>query len=692
MNELESKTSWGSWELNITTGKFQCSSKGYKVLGIPSDGIEKKEDLLEYIPAEEHEKIISAFDKAERKGALDTEICIRGEDSALRHIKFQADLIEDEKDQQKRLVGTMHELVSPVEEVKLNKSLSDSMIDGYLLMLRKDNTILDVNPAYCEMIGYEEEELLGKSISELDLDFDQKKFKQRAKKIIEQGGGRFKTRHEHKNGKTIYLEVSLAFVRKWETTFVVAFLTNITDRIVTEQKLKESEERWHRLVENIPQGVIISVDGELQYLNQAASSLVNVEECETLLGEQIINFADDKYKKRIENRQKKLKKVEKLPPADFEISVEGKGKKIIRAYPVTITYKGQDAILAVLNDITNLKKKQEELRQGERKWRQLVEKNPQPVQIIQDGELVFINEAGAKLFGGDSPEELIGRSIFDFSHPNNIDLLKERKRKLEEDLPVEHEQEQKIIDLNGNEKHVLVHSISTIYQDEPAIQTVLYDLTEREREQQKIRSSLKEKETLLKEIHHRVKNNLSVVSGLLELQSMNTEKESILNTLRDSQQRIQSMAMIHEKLYQTEALTNIGFDTYLKELIESISKTYNTGNRNIDVSYNLESTSLDLDNAIPCSLIVNELIVNCYKHAFDGREKGKILVNSEVKGSELSIEIKDNGEGLPEDFALENQQSLGMTLVQTLAQQLDGEINFDSNDGQGTTVELNFIK
>ncbi|NGP87285.1 PAS domain S-box protein [Fodinibius halophilus] len=692
MNELERGALWGSWELNIATDTFRCSSKAAHILGLSSGRGLDKEELSAHIPSGERNKFETVIDNAAKKGTLDTELRIEEKDSSFRYIKLQAELVGADANQQKRLVGTVHELLSPEAEVKLDKSLSNSMIDGYLLISMNKNEILDVNPAYCQMVGYTADELIGKKINNLDLVVNQEDFKRRTKKIIKQGGGRFRTRHQHKSGKAIHLEVSITILEKRGTTFVMAFMTDITDRITTKQKLEESEERWHRLVENVPQGIVISVDGRLQYLNQAASNLVEVADREKLLGEQMVNFADGKYKERLRSRQEKIKEVEKLPPADFEIPVEGDDKKVIRTYPVTIKYKGQDAILAVLNDITTLKKKQEELRQGEKKWRHLVKKNPQPVQIVQAGKIVFINQAGASLYGAESPDELIERSAFDFTHPNNIDLVKERRRKFEEGLPVENEQEQKIIDLDGNEKHVLIHSIATIYQDKPAIQTVLFDLTEREREQQRIRSSLKEKETMLKEIHHRIKNNLSVISGLLELQAMNTEEEATLNTLRDSQQRIHSMAMIHEKLYQSEALADIGFDTYLKELVESISQTYNTSNRNIDISYDLESTSLDLDHAIPCSLIVNEIIVNCYKHAFDGKKNGKIMVSSEVKGSELVIRIKDNGDGLPEDFALEQQQSLGMTLIQTLTQQLDGTLNFYSNNDQGTTVELCFEK
>jgi two-component sensor histidine kinase len=220
------------------------------------------------------------------------------------------------------------------------------------------------------------------------------------------------------------------------------------------------------------------------------------------------------------------------------------------------------------------------------------------------------------------------------------------------------------------------------------------DLTEREKQEKVVRGSLKEKEMLLKEIHHRIKNNLAVISGLLELQAMNAENESTLSTLRDSQLRIQSIAMVHEKLYQSEDFTDIGFDAYLKELVQTISQTYSSKDKQIDITYDLEPISLDLDQAIPCSLIVNEIVVNCYKHAFNEMTEGEIKITSEFEDPELTINITDNGTGIPEDFDITEYQSLGMTLVQTLTDQLEGDIDIFPASGRerGTVFELRFAR
>lgn len=187
-----------------------------------------------------------------------------------------------------------------------------------------------------------------------------------------------------------------------------------------------------------------------------------------------------------------------------------------------------------------------------------------------------------------------------------------------------------------------------------------------------------------------MKNNLAVISGLLELQIMHLTDQKTVNVLQDSQLRIRSMAMIHEKLYQSETLHNIGFDTYLKELVLTINSTYKSNFSNIETNFELDNISLDLDQAIPCSLLVNEVIVNCYKHAFDNDDEGVINISLKNSDSHVCLEISDNGKGLPDDFDIDEQQSLGMTLIQTLSSQLNGEMDLLNHNEEGTTFRLEF--
>src|SRR5699024_1877828 len=144
--------------------------------------------------------------------------------------------------------------------------------------------------------------------------------------------------------------------------------------------------------------------------------------------------------------------------------------------------------------------------------------------------------------------------------------------------------------------------------------------------EEKVKESLREKEVLLSEIHHRVKNNLAVISGLLELQAYNTDSRAVVDALKESQMRINTIAIIHEKLYQHEDLAAIAFDSYLKELTEIIVDSLRDGSTKIDIHIEADPIELTINQAIPCGLILNELITNAYKHAFSDSKKGNITV------------------------------------------------------------------
>lgn len=214
------------------------------------------------------------------------------------------------------------------------------------------------------------------------------------------------------------------------------------------------------------------------------------------------------------------------------------------------------------------------------------------------------------------------------------------------------------------------------------------DITERMKANMQIARSLREKEVLLAEIHHRVKNNLAVISGLLQMQMWETESHSARQVLLDSQLRVQSIALVHEKLYQSDSLSHVAFDTYARELMEAIKQTYMNGDLEIELQTDLEPVNMSINQAIPCALLLNELTVNSYKHAFGDRREGEISIKVWKEEDDIMVEVRDDGRGLPEDFSLEQGQSLGMSLLDTLVQQLRGELEVH-NDG-GAVFRVHF--
>lgn len=203
-----------------------------------------------------------------------------------------------------------------------------------------------------------------------------------------------------------------------------------------------------------------------------------------------------------------------------------------------------------------------------------------------------------------------------------------------------------------------------------------------------IKESLAEKEMLLKEIHHRVKNNLQIISGILELQHLNISDENAKIILKEGQARIQSIALIHKTLYQSENFNKVPFQSYLTELVQAIQDTYRNAQLKIDTIINANAIELSINTAIPLSLIINEIVTNCFKHAFIGRNHGTITINLSKEDATYKLMIHDNGNGLPADFNPKMLHSIGFDLIQGLSKQLEG--NFDWRTENGTTITITF--
>jgi two-component sensor histidine kinase len=205
---------------------------------------------------------------------------------------------------------------------------------------------------------------------------------------------------------------------------------------------------------------------------------------------------------------------------------------------------------------------------------------------------------------------------------------------------------------------------------------------------ERIQASLQEKEVLLQEIHHRVKNNLQIISSLLSLQASRLEEPRALDALRDSQDRVRSMALVHEKLYQSPDLAQIDFADYAHALTRSLFSSYQARAPEIALRTQIDDIPLSIDRAMPCGLILSELVSNALKHAFPSGRTGEITVGLHAQDDCVVLVVADDGVGLPADLDFSNPGSLGMKLVVTLVEQLGGSIELDGR--AGTLVEVSF--
>jgi two-component sensor histidine kinase len=246
-------------------------------------------------------------------------------------------------------------------------------------------------------------------------------------------------------------------------------------------------------------------------------------------------------------------------------------------------------------------------------------------------------------------------------------------------------------DKDGDAKNIEVNCYPIFDSSGNVAQVIEYclDITERKRAEEQIKASLKEKDLLLKEVHHRVKNNLQVISSMLNLQSRKITDQQNLEPFRESQNRIRSMAFIHERLYQSEDLSKVNFKRYLETLATYLLQSYEVNQDSIRLYSEVENVQLDISRSIACGLLINELVSNSLKYAFTESHKGEIRIGLKRVGeNQYKLVVSDDGIGLPEELDFRNTNSLGLQLVNTLTNQLQGGIEVEKNNG--TTFKITF--
>ncbi len=238
--------------------------------------------------------------------------------------------------------------------------------------------------------------------------------------------------------------------------------------------------------------------------------------------------------------------------------------------------------------------------------------------------------------------------------------------------------------------HVVLVNIKRVAIKKGTLLYTCHDITDRKRMEENLKNSLKEKETLIQEIHHRVKNNMQVIIALLSLQSESFEDPKVVNIFNDTERRIRSMALVHEKLYRSQDLYNIEIKDYIEELARSLIKSYNIAHDRVILETDIEIFPVSINTATTCGLIINELITNSLQHAFPSGGNGVIFIKMSSTDQEtVELRVGDNGAGLPADFDIGSSESFGMFIIRTLAEgQLQGKLEL--NRDMGTEFIIRF--
>jgi PAS domain S-box-containing protein len=333
-----------------------------------------------------------------------------------------------------------------------------------------------------------------------------------------------------------------------------------------------------------------------------------------------------------------------------------------------------------------------ELKFSEQKFKTMVQDGSDLIAILDEEANYKYVAPTAESVLGITAEEFIGTNALDYIHPEDQERITAILSNLANEERVE-VAPFRFRDSNNNWRWI--ETTVTNMLKNPAVEGFVAnsrDVTEQIKRERELRTSLREKETLLMEIHHRVKNNLAVVSGMIQLQAFGEEDDKLRGKLYDSVSRIQAMGTIHELLYQSKSFAELDFDKTVRKLISEITSTFNS-DFSLDTHFNLQSVHLNINQAIPCSLIVNEVVTNVLKHAFDKRKKGTLSTTLRERNETITLKIEDDGKGLPGNFGqLQSGETLGLKLIDTLSTQLDAEYNYQPIENGGTQFILHFEK
>lgn len=395
---------------------------------------------------------------------------------------------------------------------------------------------------------------------------------------------------------------------------------------------------------------------------------------------------------KFDNRQLKRFHISKNKlPDGSQILYDGesffsKHKNVILTASIILLLQFSLIVYLILNRLWRLKA-ENALRNEHRLLTALMDNMPDYI-YFKDRNSRFIrnNKAHLSLFGLSKQEETLGKSNFDFtSREFAEETLRDEQKIIKSGKPLIN----KIENISDKkEKTTWVSTTKVPIKDESGRVTTIVgisrNITERKIAAEQIQKSLEEKDILLKEIHHRVKNNLQVISSLLKLQSSHIKDPKISSIFQESQDRIRSMATIHENLYKSPDITHLNLRDYVETLVNGLSRSYQQENRSIEFKLDIEDIPLHIDDAIPCGLIINELVSNALKHGFsdDGKE-GKVTIRFNIQEKDtVSLIIQDNGRGMEDHIDWKKINSLGLTLVRILVEdQLHGTLNFTQDHG-----------
>ncbi len=485
--------------------------------------------------------------------------------------------------------------------------------------------------------------------------------------------------------------------------FGAMLFVRVTNPIVL--NLAKSERKYRQLIENLQEGIwVLDEKSNTAYVNPRMAEMLGYTPDE-MLGKHLFSFMDDRgaelARAGLDRRKKGIKEQH-----DFEFITKS-GERIFTALetaPMTDELGRYTGALAGVIDITRRKRTEEALRSSEEKFRSIIEQSGDGIMLTDDrGKIIEWNQ-GAERITGLRRRDAVGSMLWDlqFWAAPEMQRTQEAHERLKSMLSEFYATRKapwlnQIIEIGVRRPDGKLRTVQSIVfpiqlEREFMAGSIIRDVTDNKEAEARLKSLVAEKDLLLREVYHRVKNNFQIIASLLNLQSQNIVDPEALTVFRESHDRIRTMSLIHERLYRTDSLTGIDFGDYAHSLAVELYHSYGADPSKILLKVDARKITLGLDSAIPCGLILNELVSNCLKYAFpkEWEKKGQIeiVLRQSAKGS-VRLTVADDGKGLPEDLDIRRTKSLGLHLVILLTeQQLHGKLRLERGKGTRFTIEF----
>lgn len=586
------------------------------------------------------------------------------------------------------------------------RAIFENAVEG-IFQTTPEGGVLSVNPAFARMTGYAEPQEMMGSFTDIGAQLyadptDRDLFKQTLDehgKVMD-----FEARLKRRDGSIIWVSLSAAVVCDVATRriYYQGTMLDITEKRLAEQALRESERLLADIIDFLPDATFaIDCKGRVIAWNRAIEEMTGVPK------ERMLGLGDHEYSLPFyHERRPILIDLVLARNADIEKEyhiIDVSGRKIVAETPNMKLYGGRGAFLwgiagplydsagnivgaiESIRDITDRRNAEMAARESEALMRTLLNTIPFDVWAIDAGQRYILqNAASIRLWGNMAgfgpPDSGMPPDVISRWRSNNMRVL------AGESIDAE-------VEMRLNDGMRVFREVLAPIREGDVIAGAVgvnIDITEKRKSEEALRASLAEKEVLLREVHHRVKNNFQVIISLLNLQSRSVSGEDIRGNLLDAQNRIRAMALIHEKVYRSVNLAEIDFGEYLKSLAGDLRRLYVPATGRIELTVEAENLILPVDKAIPCGLVVNELLTNALKYAFPGEQSGAVRVQAGMSGSDaVRVVVSDNGIGLPAGMEPEKSDTLGLKLVQILVSgQMKGSVKFVQDSG--TAVEVVF--